>query len=328
MRGTLILTGKDVAALLSLEACIAAVEQAFLLYGEGKAPAPAALGVHANQGGFHVKAGLLSTGRSYFAAKLNANFMGNQRFGLPTIQGVIVLCDAENGYPLAVMDSIEITIRRTGAATAVAARRLARPESSVATICGCGNQGRVQLQALKQVLPIRRAYAYDSDESRAREFAMVASSELKIEVTPVRELKAAAAESDVWATCTPSKRWMVGREHVRAGAFLAAVGADNEEKQEIEPELLAASKVVADVVEQCATFGDLHHAITAGLMTREDVYADLGQIVAGKKPGRTSPDEIVIFDSTGMALEDVAAAALTFEKATSAGRGRYVQLGG
>jgi ornithine cyclodeaminase/alanine dehydrogenase-like protein (mu-crystallin family) len=114
-KGTLLLTGQDVRSVLSLDECIMAVEGAFRLYGEGKTAAPGILGIHAREGGFHIKAGLLQLGRNYFAAKVNANFPGNgTRLGLPTIQGVIVLSDAENGRPLAVMDSMEITSLRTG----------------------------------------------------------------------------------------------------------------------------------------------------------------------------------------------------------------------
>jgi len=135
-QGTLLLTRREVAALLNIEECIKAVENAFKLYGEGKTAPPGILGIHAHDGGFHIKAGLLDVGRNYFVAKTNANFPQNMpRFGLPTIQGLIIVCDAENGYPLAVMDSIEITILRTGAATAVAAKYLARADSHVA---GCG----------------------------------------------------------------------------------------------------------------------------------------------------------------------------------------------
>src|SRR5215212_1571794 len=155
--GTLLLKRSEIASLLGIEECIAAVEQAFKLYAEGRTAPPGMLGIHARDGGFHIKAGLLELGRSYFAAKVNANFPQNtKRFGLPLIQGIIALCDAENGYPLALMDSMEITIIRTGAATAVAAKYLARSDSKVATIAGCGNQGRISLQALSRVLPIEK----------------------------------------------------------------------------------------------------------------------------------------------------------------------------
>src|SRR5262249_57156627 len=117
-----------------------------------------------------------------------------------------------------------------------------------------------------------------------------------------------------WVTCTPSNRWFLDRTYVMPGAFIAAVGADNPEKQEIEPELLAEHVVIADVLDQCAAIGDLHHAIDAGVMKRDDVRAELAAVIAGSKPGRLSDDEVIIFDSTGTALQDVAAAALVYER--------------
>ncbi|MBZ5705927.1 MAG: ornithine cyclodeaminase family protein [Acidobacteriia bacterium] len=320
--GTLLLRRDDVARLLSMEDCIAAVEQAFRLYGEGKAAPPGVLGVNVEGGGFHIKAGVLALRQSYFAAKVNANFPDNRkRFDLPTIQGVIVLCDATNGRPLAVMDSMEITAQRTGAATAVAAKYLARQNSTVVTICGCGSQGRYQLRALAQVLPLSKVYACDISSDQAKQFASEMSRELGLQVVAVADLGSAARQSDVCVTCTTSRQPLLAPDHVSPGTFIAAVGADNPEKQELYPALMANNKVVADMVEQCAAIGDLHHAITAGLMTKAAVHAELGEVVAGKKTGRTSDQEIVIFDSTGMALQDVATAAVVYEKATRTGCG-------
>ncbi len=320
--GTLLLARADIAELLTLDECIAAVEGAFRQHGQGSTSPPKVLGMPAIDGGFHVKAAMLGTSPPYFAAKLNGNFFhNNERFAMPNIQGLIVLCDATNGYPLAVMDSIEITILRTGAATAVAARRLARPESKVATICGCGNQGRVQLRALHRVLPLQHVYVFDLNEGQARGFASELSLELGIEVEVVRELATAVGRSDVCVTCTPAKKYFLHKDHVAPGTFLAAVGADNEEKQELDPQLLASSKVVADILDQCVEIGDLHHAIAEGLLDRSSVHAELGEVVAGKKPGRISRDEITIFDSTGTALQDVAAAAVVYERAMKNGRG-------
>lgn len=320
---TLLLTRADVAALLDLDACIAAVEEAFCAHAGGRSLPPGVLGVHARDGGFHIKAAGLRGERSWFAAKVNGNFFRNrERFGMPNIQGIVVLCDAENGYPLAVLDSIEITIQRTGAATAVAARHLARPDSRVAAICGCGNQGRVQLECLRRVLPLERVYAWDLDESAARHFVSELSLEASVAATPAE----AVAEADVCVTCTPSRKAFL--KQVPPGTFIAAVGADNPEKQEIDPELLAASKIVVDVVEQCAEIGDLHHALAAGVVSLADVHAELAEVVAGIKPGRTSAEEIVVFDSTGTALQDVAAAAVVYEKALQTGRGLTLDFAG
>jgi alanine dehydrogenase len=312
----LFLDSGDVRALLSIEECIAAVEQAFRLHGEGKTPKPGVLGVHAPHGAFHIKAGILDLGRPYFAAKTNANFPGNvERYGLPTIQGVIALFDAERGTPLAILDSREITSLRTGAATAVAAKYLARDDASVATICGCGVQGRTQLAAVAAVRSLNRVYAIDRDPQQARRFAREMSNELRIDVIAASDLGAASRESDICVTCTPSRKAILGAGDVSAGAFVAGVGADNEDKQELDPALLARAAVIVDILDQAAVAGDLHHAIAAGVMTRNDVRAELGEVVAGRKPGRMHNDEIIVFDSTGTALQDVAAAVAVYEKA-------------
>jgi alanine dehydrogenase len=322
-QGTLLLTREDVSALLTLDDCIAAVEEAFRQHGLGKTSPPRVLGMPAGEGGFHIKAATLGATPAYFAAKLNGNFPNNhQRYGLPTIQGVIVLCNAANGSPLAVMDSVEITTLRTGAATAVAAKYLARPTARVATICGCGNQGRVQLRALCRVLSLQHVYAFDLNRAQARNFAGELSRELPgIKIEAVDDLATAIGKSEVCVTCTPAKRYFIHKVSVVPGTFLAAVGADNEDKQELDPQLLVHNKVVADVLDQCVAIGDLHHAVAAGLMQPGGVYAELGEVVARKKPGRTSKEEITIFDSTGTALQDVAAAALVYERATKNGRG-------
>ena len=326
-QGTLLLSRSDVAELLGIEECIAAVERVFQLYGEGKTQPPGILGVHAHDGGFHIKAGLLDLDRSFFAAKINANFPHNaNRFGLPLIQGVIVLADGQNGYPLAIMDSMEITIQRTGAATAVAAKYLARPDSKSILICGCGNQGRVSIQALSKIFSLEHAFAFDVDETQARRFANELSAQLKIAVETTDDLGDALKRSDICVTCTPSTRFFLKQDDVQPGTFIAAVGADSETKQELDPTLLAQNKTVADIVEQCASIGELHHAIASDLMTKQQVHAELGDVVSGTKPGRTAPDEIIVFDSTGMALQDVIAAATVFNKAVDNGVGRIPNL--
>jgi ornithine cyclodeaminase/alanine dehydrogenase len=132
--------------------------------------------------------------------------------------------------------------------------------------------------------------------------------------------------SDICVTCTPSNRFFLKQDYVQPGTFVAAVGADSETKQELEPVLLAQNKTVVDIVEQCASIGELHHAIASALMTEQSVHAELGEIVAGIKPGRTSSDEIIIFDSTGMALQDVITAATVYKKAVDTGIGRIVDL--
>jgi alanine dehydrogenase len=320
--GTLLLGRGEVARLLSLPACIAAVEEVFRAYGEGKVPAPGVLGIKGETGGLHIKAGYLPGPRNYIVAKLNTNFAGNRKLGaLPTIQGLILLCDGDNGRPLAVLDSIEITIRRTAAASAVAAKYLARPDSSVVTICGCGAQGRAQLRALRAILPLAKIFAFDVNPAAAQALADDMRGELSVETEAVTDPAGAIKQSDVCVTCTTATAFFVRQEDVSPGTFIAAVGADDVHKQEIDPTLMVTGKVVADHLEQCCTIGDTHHAIAAGLMRKRDVYAELAEVVAGRKPGRTSASETIIFDSTGVAIEDAVAAVAVYEKAGETGAG-------
>jgi ornithine cyclodeaminase/alanine dehydrogenase-like protein (mu-crystallin family) len=319
---TLLFNRRDVQELLSLIECIDAVEKVFRWQGEGKIPASGILGVRTQNGGLHVKTACLSGAKSYITAKLNTNFPQNYaRFGLPTIQGLIVLYDADNGRILAVLDSMEITLKRTAAATAVAAKYLARKNSSAATICGCGAQGSAQLRALSLVLPLRRVYAFDINLNTSLRFAAELSRELKIDVEPAGSLPDAIRGSDVVVTCTPATQSFVQQKDVAAGTFIAAVGADDSHKQEIDPALLASAKVVGDSLQQICSIGDTQHAIAKGLMRKESVYAELCEVVAGKKPGRTNEAEIIVFDSTGVAIEDAAAAAIVYEKALTDGVG-------
>ncbi len=325
---TLVLTRSDVETLLTPDACRAAVEEAFRAYGCGETPVPAILGIPALEGGFHIKAGLLRRSRHFFAAKVNGNFSGNPALGLARIQGVVILSDASTGVPLALLDSASITTLRTAAATAVAAQYLAKPDAAVVTICGCGVQGRAQLVALARVRSIRKVFAFDIDRERARRFASRIADELNLDVTAVDNLREATLASAIVVTCTPSHQPLLFNGFLAPGAFVAAVGSDSEEKQEIDAALLASVTLVTDVTTQCAAIGDLHHAIKAGVVSIESVHAELGEILAGRKRGRSSPDEIFVFDSTGMALQDVAAAAATYERAVEMGCGKAVALCG
>lgn len=326
-KGTLLLRLSDVDGLLSLRDCIDAVEEIFRLQGTGRVPATGILGVKAAHGSLHVKAGLLPRDTGYIVAKLNTNYPHNRAHSrLPTIQGVIVVYDAGNGYPLAILDSIEITIMRTAAASAVAAKYLARKNSSSATICGCGRQGRAQVHALHSVLPLKKIYAFDLNPQAAKDLGSELGNERELEIEPVHDLRRAVQRSDVCATCTTSGEFFVRKEDVSPGTFIAAVGADDVQKQEIDPALIASAKVVADNLEQSCTIGDTHHAITKGLMRKDDVYAELSEIVAGRKPGRTTNDEIIIFDSTGIAIEDAVAAIAVYEKARTTSIGSYFEF--
>ncbi len=171
-----------------------------------------------------------------------------------------------------------------------------------------------------------KIYAFDVNENAAFNFRKELLPELKIDIELVRDLADAIQKSDVCVTCTTANESFVSKKDVRPGTFMAAVGADEEHKQEIDSALIASAKVVADSLEQSCAIGDVHHAIAQGLMRKEDVYAELCEIVAGEKIGRVTDDEIIIFDSTGTAIEDAVAAAAVYKRALANGVGTVLDF--
>lgn len=280
-------------------------------------------------GGFHVKVGESHAGDGPFVAvKTNANFPANPTRGLPTVQGLVQVFDLKTGVLVAVMDSIEITILRTAAATAVAAQYLARPDAHVMTVIGCGVQGRAHVRALQDVRSIRRVHLWDVDRSACARLAdeLTGVSDAP-DVVLLEDLASGVRQSDVIVTCTPATHPVLQANWVAPGSFVGGVGADAEHKHELDPALLAQSKVVVDVLDQSASIGDLHHALVAGVMRREDVHAELGQVLADLRPGRTTTSETFVFDSTGMALQDAAACVVVIERARQRRIGLHLDFG-
>ncbi|MBX3502923.1 MAG: ornithine cyclodeaminase family protein [Alphaproteobacteria bacterium] len=328
MSTLLVLSRADIARLMTYGDYVDAVEAGFRAAVGGAALAPPAAGFQVPGGSYHAKGAALLTGDPpVVAIKLNGNYPGNPAAtGLPTVQGVIYLADASNGRPLALMDSIEVTINRTGAATTLAARHLARPDSKIATICGAGVQGRIQAIAISAALRLDTIHIWDIRSDAADRLARELAARLKLEVRPSPDL-AVARDSDVIVTCTSARTPFLTTELVRPGTFVAAIGADNHDKSEIHPRLYAAARAVVDSLEQCAEIGDLHHAMAAGAVTRETVHATLAEIVAARKSGRTDDGQITLFDSTGLGLQDVAAAAGIYRRALAQGAGTRLAIG-
>ncbi len=323
-----VLSRSDLRAVMGFGDYVEAVADGFRQLAEGGSEAPVPLHMSTEHGTFHVKAATLARGSGYVAVKINGNFPDNRtRNGLPTIQGAVFLADASNGRPLALLDSMEITLQRTGAATAIAARHLARPDSRTATICGCGTQGSIQMIALRHALDLRRVFVWDIDPHAAQDFAARTAAETGLDVRVVETLSEASRVSDAIVTCTAATAPFLGIDDVRPGTFIAAVGADNPHKSEIHPTLMARARVTVDVLQQSVVMGDLHHAIMACTMTAGDIHAELGAIVAGRRPGRETTEEITLFDSSGTGVQDVAAAAYAYERARERGIGTLCALG-
>ena len=328
--GALLLTRSDIAALMAPHDYLDAVDAGFRSCDSDQGTSPIPMHLPGLDGGFHAKGARVSLrGCDYVAVKLNANFPGNsEKYGLPTIQGVVLLCDATHGSLLAIMDSIEITLRRTAAASALAARYLAPRVVDSIAICGCGEQGRAHLDALFPMLAPRCALAWDRDSTKAQAFALAAGKQLGSRVKAVTSIGDATRASQVIVTATTARQPILTTDLVRPGTFIAAVGADNPEKNEIAPALMASATVVVDVLRQAETMGDLHHAIRAGVLSSRDVHAELVEMVVGRKPGRTRDDQVTIFDSTGVAIEDVASAVWIYERALRRSVGLTVSLAG
>jgi alanine dehydrogenase len=310
-----ILSDDEVDRLLDMRICIDAVEAAFRGRGSGMPATSAIAGLELNGGGLHAKLGRLDGTRSYAAAKINANFpLNRDRHRLPTIQGVLVLFDADTGEVLAVMRSGKLTALRTAAATAVAAKHLAAPAASTVAFVGCGVQASAHLEALVQVFPIARVTAFDTDPAAAERFACHSNEYFGLAAEIAPDIPSAVAASAIVITSTTARHPVLALGQLAPGTFVGAVGADNESKHEIAPELMRAAAIVVDDLDQCSRLGDLHHALAAGVVAVQDVRASLDQIVAGSIRGRLDDSEIVIFDSTGVAIEDVAAASVVYER--------------
>jgi ornithine cyclodeaminase/alanine dehydrogenase-like protein (mu-crystallin family) len=276
---------------------------------------------------FHIKSAQRSGSPALAAIKVNGNFPENVgRRQLPTIQGFVALLDAECGCVLALMDSIELTARRTAAATALAAQYLARPESRTLAMIGCGVQAAYHVEALLDVAPIDSVAFCDLRDEAAEAFARRMQA-LGLRSHRTGDVRKAVGGADIVVTATTSTRPLLGLADVGPGTFVAGVGADNPSKHELAPDLLEASRVMVDSLAQAATMGDLHHAIEAGAMRAGDVHGELAQLAAGQVSGRAHEDERWVFDSTGLSIQDLAAAVMLYERARTAGGVPQIQLG-
>jgi alanine dehydrogenase len=293
---------------------IKAVEDVHALHARGKVIAPGMLHADADNGEYHIKTGGVKGSTSYFGLKANGGFFQNQKNeGLPNILGIIYLSNASNGYPLAILDSVEISKKRTAAATAVAAKYLAPTGEIRLGMVGYGTQAGMQIEAMMSIKKVKEISLAGRDGAKVKAFAKTVAEKFNISGKVVSE-KILAETSNVIITCTPSTNYFIKREWIQPGTFIGAVGADSPGKNELEPSLMASAKIVADIKSQVIRVGESQHAIREKLITPDSIYAELGELIIGTKKGRTSNEEIFIYDSTGTALQDVAVAALLYEK--------------
>lgn len=258
-----------------------------------------------------------------FAIKISPGFFDNPKLGLPSVNGMMVLLSATTGLVEALLlDNGYLTDVRTAAAGAVAARHLARPDASVAAIFGAGVQARLQLEALKLVRPIAEARIWARDRAQAEAMAGEMREALGIAVRTESDPAKAAEGADIVVTTTPSAEPIFKAAWAVSGQHITAMGSDAEHKNEIAPAVLRlADLYVADSAHQTRRLGELHHAIDAGLIAADADITELGQVIAGHRPGRRSADQITIADLTGTGVQDTAIATLARDRALAAKAG-------
>jgi ornithine cyclodeaminase len=323
-REVLILHEPEIRALLDPAACIAAMEQALAAYSTGQAQLPGVIhldipGIDAsrNRGEIHIKAGYLHGG-PYYAVKIVSGFPDNSLHGLPANDGMIVVFDANTGAPASLLlDNGFITDFRTGAAGAVAAKYLARKKIATVAVVGAGAQARYQLEMLALVRSFHEVRIWGRDPQKAQACADDLAKSRAIPAcnfAVTESVRGAVEDADLVITVTASHRPLLRAAWLKPGVTVIAVGSDAPDKQELDVDVLArADKIVADSTAQSLRLGEIHHAVERGAITKEKIYAELGEITAGLKPGRTSEDEIIVCDLTGVGVQDVAAASLVLK---------------
>ncbi|MCV9934886.1 ectoine utilization protein EutC [Boseaceae bacterium BT-24-1] len=260
-----------------------------------------------------------------FAIKISPGFFDNPKLGLPSLNGLMILFSARTGLGEALLlDNGYLTDVRTAAAGAVAARHLARPDAAVATIFGAGMQARLQLEALALVRPIREARIWARDPQKAGRAASELSRKLGFSVTALPDPQAAVGGADVIVTTTPAEQPILMADWLEPGQHVTAMGSDSEHKNEIDPAVFARTTYVADRLSQTRRLGELAHAVRAGFATAEQAFAELGDVIAGKRPGRTKAEEITLADLTGAGVQDTAIANLAAARARTAGAGHTI----
>lgn len=262
--------------------------------------------------------------------KIVSVFPQNPAQGKPTIHAVVVITSTETGEPLALLDGTYLTALRTGAVSGAATDLLARPDSRVLTVVGAGAQGLTQAWAVASVRPIERVFVADVNAAAVASFAerlRAYDKALADKVVPATDVAEAVAQSDVICTATTARQPVFPDDAVQPGTHINAIGAFTPEMQEIPVETVGRATIVVDAVDAAmAEAGDLLHALEAGVITRDQIATELGQIVAGDKPGRVSAEEITLFKSVGNAVQDVIVAREAVQAAEAAGRGQRIVL--
>lgn len=323
-----VLNSSDIKAVLRMDDAITLVEEAFREKGLQRVQMPKKTYLF-----FDKYNGDLRTMPAYFqyldiagVKIVNSHPDNPVKYGLPTVMAIIVLADPKTGKPLCLMDGTWITGVRTGAAAAVATKYLARKNSKTVGIIGAGSMAPFHIEALHHIMRIDLIKVFDINKNRAEKLVNEIELNYSIKAKAVEYCKDAAIDVDILITLTPSRRPIVRNEWISGGIHINAMGADAPGKEELDPSILKRAKIVVDDMEQAIHSGEVNVPISRGLLSPSEIYGELGEIVAGMKPGRKLEDEITVFDSTGLAIQDIITAWHVYKEAEKRGLGKQITL--
>lgn len=326
---TLILNQNEVKSLMNMKDTIEEVESAYKSFNSGEVVQPPIQSIVLPE--LNAETDIKSSyskATNMTCVKSAPGYWDNRKkYDMPTIFATIGLFDGNNGFPVCVMEASLITGIRTGAAGGVSVRALARKNSETVGIIGAGNQARMQLRAIKEVLPgIKLVKVWSPIASETEDYRKEMEAELDVRVEAYDLPMPVVVGSDIIVTVTPGNKAIVMDEWVTPGTHICAIGADVEGKQELDVNLFKRAKVVVDSIEQCVSGGETLNAIKAGVFKESDIYGEIGEVLLGKKAGRTSEEEITIFDSTGMGVQDNATATGIYHRAIEKSIGLSIDL--
>ena len=324
----LLLNQNDVMKVLDMAQCMEAVEKAFVELASGTAVLPPRINLFTGEGlGLYMPAYLKEMGA--LACKVVTSYVNNPaKHKLPTIMGKVLLQDPETGDVICIMDGGYLTAVRTGAASGVATRYLAREDRGQKVgIFGAGAQARTQLQAMTVARDIDKACVYDVNDEAVGRFITDMASSLQLDIIRAASADQVLEEADIICTASSSPTPVFDGGKVREGTHINSVGSHTLRARELDTAIIKRSKIIADSYDACLNeAGDIMIPIQEGAIDKSHLHAELGEVITGKKPGRVDEREIILFKSNGLAIQDVAAAKLVYDKAVQAGIGISVEL--
>jgi alanine dehydrogenase len=322
-RKTLILSRTDIMGLVTPAEYAAGVEQAYRMHGEGRVymEPKGHIVLDKYPGGWEAMPSYIEEPEAAACKWVSIRERNRERFDLPTVFSILIYTHPETGFPLAICDGSYHTVMRTGASAAVSAKWLARKDSRVLAIVGAGHMAEGTIETCNEMFPWEEVRVWSRSQATVDAFAAKYDGRFAFDLRPSTDLEQVVPGADVVVTITPARGPIVRDEWIAPGTHIAAVGADKGGDQELDPRILQRARIFVDDIRQCRTDGEINVPLTEGLIGEDDIAGEIGQVIVGKLAGRTSDEEITVFDSTGIALQDSATVPLEYERALAAGVG-------